>query len=109
MKTKDFYSFYDLKEIIIHSIKNIDNNIIITYDADVEMYLMANGFRSGFDLSFMQQATFLNVNIDIDISEPIYISKYKYKDDHLYIVANGKEISIPDSDVIIKKIKNNRI
>ena len=109
MNTKDFYSFYDLKEIDVLSISSKENDLVILFNADVEMELMANGFRGGFDLSFLQEATFKNVHSSINLTSPIDIKRYEYQDDKLIIQANKETIIIPEREVVIKKIRTNRV
>jgi hypothetical protein len=109
MNTKDFYSFYDLKEIDVLSISSKENDLVILFNADVEMELMANGFRGGFDLSFLQEATFKNVHSSINLSSPIHVTRYEYQDDTLIIQANKETISIPSTEVVIRKIRTNRV
>lgn len=109
MNTKDFYSFYDLKDMDVMSITSKDNDLILLFNADVEMELMANGFRGGFDLSFLQEATFKNVHSSINLSSPIHVTRYEYQDDTLIIQANKETISIPSTEVVIRKIRTNRV
>lgn len=109
MNTKDFYSFYDLRDMDVISIASKDNNLILLFNADIEMELMANGFRGGFDLSFLQEATFKNTNSDINLTSPIHVTRYEYQDDTLIIQANKETISIPSTEVVIRKIRTNRV
>lgn len=109
MNTKDFYSFYDLREMDILSISSKGNDLIILLNADVEMELMANGFRGGFDLSFLQEVTFKDCRTDINLTSPINIKRYEYQDDKLIIQASDETIIIPEREVVIKKIRTNHV
>lgn len=109
MKTKDFYQFYDLSEMDVLSISNKEGDVAILFNADVQMELMANGFRGGFDLSFCQEAIFQGVQIKKEFLSPLHITSYTYLDDHLEIIIDDDLIIIPETEVTIHKIKTNRV
>ena len=104
MTVKDFFTYYNLEETNVLSLKTSHKDLLLDLEADVYMEFTGNQVRTDFDCSYFHRYTFPNVPLKepLFLESPIAISSYTYQNGVLSFMANGRKIVIPETNVSVK-------
>lgn len=101
MLVHDFYNFYNLKEMSIDSITLIDDKLYMLITMDVDLELIANGYRPSMDLEMHHMAIFNNAKASFNLSSLKVIKDYTFSDNKIIISNNDSKIEIEATSVDI--------
>ena len=100
--TIDFLiSVYNFNELEIIDIKLNNNELVVDFNINAHLDLIANGYRPELDLEMSDRFTFEIEKVNYKINKP-YDFKI-IKEDNYYILLNGNKIKLLSNEVKVEQ------